>query len=163
MAKVNKDPKHEQNMLKLWMPTVWTASVGAIMLAIGIVLDDILYDAATYFYVVSPVLLMSAIPVAVTCIARTIEYDRLRSEILRGSARTIGNMRIDKLINKFYATTARQRVCALALSTLEFGLSEKDSLAQVQRIHHNRRKRLTPPKLLSKDWWLAHFTPVDLN
>jgi len=30
-------------------------------------------------------------------------------------------------------------------------------------VQESRRKRLVPPAILSRDWWLAHFTPVDLS
>lgn len=154
--------QHEKNMLRLWTPALWTASLGAISIASGALLMNDLPAYFTYATIVGAGILMLTIPVGVTCLARTVEYDRLRTEILRGSARIITNPRIDKLINKFFATRSRQYTCALALSTLEMGLDVDSSLAQVRKTHESRRKRLVPPTIFSRGWWLAHFTPVDL-
>lgn len=163
MAKKIVDNQHEKNMLRLWTPTIWTAALGALTLAAGVLLGDFVSGYETYSYILGGGILMLSLPVAVTCIARTIEYDRLRTEIMRKNASSIGNPRVDKLINRFYATPSRQWVCALALSTLEFGLSEAGSYAHVRQVQESRRKRLVPPTLMSRDWWLAHFTPVDLS
>lgn len=162
MAKKPTEHQHEKNMLRLWTPTVWTAALGALMIASGVLLQEHLPAYFTYATVMGAGVLMLTIPVGVTCLARTVEYDRLRTEISRGSARTITNPRIDKLISRFFATHSRQVTCALAMSTLEMGLDFESSLALVKETHLTRRKRLKPPTIFSRDWWLAHFTPVEL-
>ena len=158
MARKVIDNQHEKNMLRLWTPAIWTASLGALCITIGVFLPEYF----TYSTVMGAAILMFTIPVGVTCLARTIEYDRIRTEILKGSAKSITNPRIDKIINKFYETASRQYVCALALSTLEMGLDLNCSYAHVRAVHTTRKRRLTPPKMFSRNWWLAHLTPVNI-
>ena len=161
-SKKNKGyEQHEKNMLKLWRRPMVSALLGVIATLAAVLLP---YDDMTLYYdITAGVLYAVAAVLCVTSLCRSLEYDRLRTELLRKNVRSLDNPAVDRLVNLFYHTNSRRFVLAMALSMIRYGLGTEDTYALLKETHDFRKKRLAVPTIFSADWWKAHFTPVHLS
>lgn len=155
--------KHLSNLLRLWYPFFWTAMASTVWTSIGFAMRDYAPDYAGTWIASGVLSAFALFPLAFYCAARSVEYDRLVNELVRSGAKSINNPRVDKLVNRFFATRGRQLVCALGMTTLQHGPSKEDALDWVKSVHDGRKKRLKKATLLTNDWWEATFVPANLQ
>jgi len=163
MAKTIDNNVHLHNIFRLWLPVLWMFGLSASFMVGAYVFKETYIDMAFVFCIISTLSVLASFPMIMYCAARNLEYDRLRTEILRSGATTITNPKIDSYMNKLFSIPGRQLVMALGLMTLKHPpASRGEALAHVAGVQKKRAKRLPPAKIFTKDWWAACFSPAQL-